>query len=117
MDLVFFMQGNWDYGITPQLKLGLRDYTPFEIGITGLRDPHFQGPTQGSRHQSIARAPCTIPRSYHGEASWRRKSGKIILRHVFTILCRALGKGCDSRLVRILVKFERKMTGHYEKTF
>ena len=31
--------------ITPQLKLRLRDYTSFEIGITGLRDPTpFQGP-------------------------------------------------------------------------
>ena len=36
------MQGNWDYGITPKLKFGLRDYTPFEIGITGLQDPPFR---------------------------------------------------------------------------
>ena len=31
---LFLMVGNWDYGITPQLKLGLRDFTPFEIWIT-----------------------------------------------------------------------------------
>ncbi len=44
-DFSFFIQGNWDYGITAHLKLGLPDYTPFEIGITGLQDPPFQGPT------------------------------------------------------------------------
>ncbi len=38
------MQRNRDYGITPHLKLGLRDYTPFEIGITGVQDLPFQGP-------------------------------------------------------------------------
>ena len=27
---------NWDYKITYHFKLGLRDYMPFEIGITGL---------------------------------------------------------------------------------
>ncbi len=37
------MQGNWDYGITSQLKFGLRDhYTPFEIGITGLHGSPFR---------------------------------------------------------------------------
>ncbi len=35
---------NWDYGITSLLKLGLRDYTPFEIGIMGLQEPPLQGP-------------------------------------------------------------------------
>ncbi len=35
---------NWDYGITCLLKLGFRDYTPFEIGIMGLQDPPLQGP-------------------------------------------------------------------------
>ena len=30
---------NWDYRITCLLKLGLWDYTPFEIGIMGLQDP------------------------------------------------------------------------------
>ena len=29
-------QGNWDCGITPHLKLGLRNYTPFKIGIMEL---------------------------------------------------------------------------------
>ena len=29
----------WDYRIMPHFKLGLWDYTPFEIGITGLQDP------------------------------------------------------------------------------
>ena len=36
------MHGNWDSGITPQLKFGLRDYTPFKIGIMGLQDPPFR---------------------------------------------------------------------------
>ncbi len=36
---------NWDYGITPHLKLGLWDYTPFEIGIMGLQDSPYGGPT------------------------------------------------------------------------
>ena len=30
---------NWDYGISPYLKLGLRDYAGFEIWITGSQDP------------------------------------------------------------------------------
>ena len=33
------ISSNRDYGITPLLKLGLRDYAPFEIGIMGLQDP------------------------------------------------------------------------------
>ena len=35
----------WNYGITCLLKLGLRDYTPFEIGIMGLQDLPLQGPS------------------------------------------------------------------------
>ncbi len=35
---------NLDYGITCILKLGLWDYTPFEIGIMGLQDLPLQGP-------------------------------------------------------------------------
>ncbi len=31
------------YGISPYLKLGLRDYTCSEIGITGLQDPPPMG--------------------------------------------------------------------------
>ena len=30
--------------ITPQLKLGLQDYTPFEIGLLRLQNTPFQGP-------------------------------------------------------------------------
>ena len=33
---------NWDYGIVPHLKLGLRDCTPFEIGILGLQTPPYR---------------------------------------------------------------------------
>ena len=37
--------GNWDYGIASHFKFALPNYTPFEIGITGLQDPPpFQGP-------------------------------------------------------------------------
>ncbi len=42
---------NWDYGITWLLILGLRDYTPFEIGIMGLQYPPLQGPI---RHIDLA---------------------------------------------------------------
>ena len=52
-----YREKNWDYGITPCLKLGLPitphlelglwDNTPFEIGITGLQDAPFQGPRKG----------------------------------------------------------------------
>ena len=33
---------DWDYRITCLLKLGLRDYTSFEIGIIGLQDPPYR---------------------------------------------------------------------------
>ncbi len=35
---------NWDYRITPHLKLGFWDYTPFEIGILGLQGHDCTGP-------------------------------------------------------------------------
>ncbi len=34
---------NWDCGITPHLKFGFWDYTPFEIAILGLPQPPYQG--------------------------------------------------------------------------
>ena len=52
----FFMQRNLDYRITSHLKVGLWDYTPFEIGITGLQDSPFQGPT----HADLRSASFTI---------------------------------------------------------
>ena len=36
---------NWDYGITCVLKLGLRDCTPFEIGMMGLQDSPYRALT------------------------------------------------------------------------
>ena len=40
----FSVHVNWDYWISPYLKLGLWDYASFEIWITGLQDPPYWVP-------------------------------------------------------------------------
>ncbi len=45
---------NWDYGISPYLKLGLRDYACFEIGITGFQDPPYGGPIYANNNRTTS---------------------------------------------------------------